>query len=249
MSTAVVTGASSGLGKEIARQLHAQGYDVTIVARSEAALQELASELTHVRILVADLATPDGIALVSAEVGNTDLLVNNAGFGSLGNVADLASGEMERMIAVNCVAVTTLTRAALPGMLARGRGAILNVASTAAFQPGPGMATYYASKAYVLSFTEAVAEEVRGTGVSVTAFCPGAFSSGFFATAHAESSRLAKYVPLPTSSKMATAALAAAKARKVVAIPGVMNKSGTWLVRFMPRMIVRRVVKFVQAQG
>jgi len=248
MSKALVTGASSGVGREMAIRLSRQGHDVVLVARNRDELTKLAESLTNASVVVADLATNEGLATVASELADVDILINNAGFGALGDVASLSAETMHDMIHVNCTAVTELTRACLPGMLARGRGNILNVASTAAFQPGPGMATYYASKAYVLSFTEALAEEVRGTGVRVTAFCPGAFESGFFATANAENSRLAKMMKLPTSAQMADAALSAMAKGRVVAIPGVTNKIGALSARWAPKVFTRRIVHYIQGE-
>ncbi len=249
MSKALVTGASSGVGREMAIRLSRQGHDVVLVARNREELTKLADTLTNASVVVADLATDEGVARVASELGDVDILINNAGFGALGDVATLSAKTMHDMIDVNCVAVTELTRACLPGMLERGRGNIVNVASTAAFQPGPGMATYYASKAYVLSFTEALAEEVRGSGVKITAFCPGAFESGFFSTAKAENSRLAKMMKLPTSSHMADAALSAMAKGRVVAIPGVTNKIGVVSARWAPKALTRRIVHFIQGEA
>jgi hypothetical protein len=153
----------------------------------------------------------------------------------------------EQMVEVNVVALTELTAHWLPGMVARGSGRVLNVASTAAFQPGPKMAVYYATKAYVLSLTEALAEELRGTGVTATAFCPGAFESGFQSVADMENSRLVRGRKLPTSKAMADAAIAAMDRGAAVAIPGVLNKAGAFAPRLAPRVVMRRAVAFIQS--
>ena len=192
MGRALVTGASSGLGLELAKLLDEQGHEVIVVARSAAALEALAATMSSPTIIAADLATADGRRTVTDAVGSVDILVNNAGFGECGPFAEIAEERSVSMVELNCEAVVSLTRSYLPGMLERGTGKVMNIASTAAFQPGPTMAVYYASKAFVLSFTEAIAEETRGSGVSVTAFCPGAFASGFQDAAHAGNTRLIK---------------------------------------------------------
>jgi hypothetical protein len=249
MGIALVTGASSGIGLEMAKILDSMGHRVVLVARSAPALEALAASLTDAMVVVADLGTPDGPSKVIAAVPDVDIVINNAGFGECGPVATSDAGRLLEMIQVNCSALTALTAAYLPAMLERGSGHILNVASTAGFQPGPTMAVYYATKAYVLSFTEAVAEEARGSGVGVTAFCPGAFTSGFQATAHAENTRLVKGRKLPTSQDMASAAIRAMERNKVVAIPGLANKLGALSPRISPRSLVRRVAGYIQAEA
>ena len=246
MGIAVVTGASSGLGRELAARLNARGHEVVLVARTAGALESLAGELTGSRVITADLSRPEGIAAVTGVVPEVDVLVNSAGFGDCGPFVAADQARAREMIDLNCGALTELTGAYLGGMVARHAGQILNVASTAAFQAGPEMAVYYATKAYVLSFSEAIAEEVRGTGVTVTAFCPGAFSSGFGAAAHAEETRLFKGRSLPTSAEMAEAALQALDRGRVVAIPGAANKIGAFMPRLTPRPVLRRAVHYVQ---
>jgi short-subunit dehydrogenase len=189
MATALVTGASSGIGLEIARLL-AKDYDLVLAARSADKLEQLASELGNARVVAVDLIDPDGSRKLIAEVPTVDVLVNNAGFAEYGPFAEANEQRLEDMIELNITALTRLSRAYLPGMLERGRGKIMNVASTASFQPGPLMAVYYATKAYVLSFSEALAEETRGSGVTVTALCPGPTTTNFQATANMEKSRL-----------------------------------------------------------
>jgi uncharacterized protein len=248
MPTAIVTGASSGLGLELSRALAAKGYELTLVARSADALEALASELGGARVVAADLARRRGVDAVVEAVAAADLLVNNAGFGEVGPFADADGRRSADMVRVNCEALVSLCAAYLPGMLERGSGQILNVASTAAFQPGPEMAVYYASKAFVLSFTEAIAEELRGTGVSATAFCPGAFASGFQEQAGLKNSRLVRGRNLPTSAAMAAEALKALERRDVVAVPGAVNKLGAFLPRITPRPVLRRAVQFIQQE-
>ena len=185
--TALITGASSGIGLELARIFASHRHDVVLVARTESKLRELARECeasgVRAHVIPADLSKAgaaqtvvDGVAALGLEI---DVLVNNAGLGRYGPFIDMAPGSELEMIQVNVVALTELTRRFLPAMVARRRGRILNVASTAAFLPGPLMAVYYATKAYVLSFSEAIANELEGTGVTVTAFCPGPVDSGF----------------------------------------------------------------------
>ncbi|HLN57107.1 MAG TPA: SDR family oxidoreductase, partial [Thermoanaerobaculia bacterium] len=185
---ALVTGASSGIGKELARLIAADGYDLVLVARRQERLEELARELSvahgvSARVIAADLADPDSpkriVEELEAERIAVDVLVNNAGFGIYGRLWNSDITRQLEIIQVNVVALTDLTGRLLPGMVSRKRGRIVNVASTAAFQPGPYQAVYYATKAYVLSFSEAIAEELKGTGVTVTALCPGPTTTEF----------------------------------------------------------------------
>ena len=180
--TALVTGASAGLGAGFARALAADGHDLILTARRGDRLNALAAELRaahgiRVEVIAADLARPGAAEALIAEIGKRGLavntLVNNAGFGALGPVAEADPAVLERMLDLNCRAVMTLSRLVLPGMIQMRRGAILNIASTAAFAPGPGMAVYYASKAFVLSFSQALHSEVRRHRVTVAALCPG----------------------------------------------------------------------------
>jgi uncharacterized protein len=246
MGTAVVTGASSGLGRELAQLLAARGERVVAVARSADAIAELAHSSSRIDGVVADLATVPGRDELADAVDVVDILVNNAGFGTSGPFVDTARDVSDRMVEVNVAALTDLTARWLPGMVARRAGRIVNVASTAAFQPGPMMAVYFASKAYVLSFTEAIAEELRDSGVTATAFCPGPFASGFQQVAGIEASRLAKG-RLPSSADMARACLAAMDRGVVVAVPGTRNKAGAFAPRLAPRALVRRMVHKVQS--
>lgn len=250
MTTALITGASSGIGLEIARLL-AKDHDVVLAARSAGALETLADELRTsghaVRVVSVDLVDPGGVAKLTAEVADVDILVNNAGFGDFGAFGDADPAKLEEMIALNVSALTRLARTYLPGMLERGNGRILNVASTAAFQPGPLMAVYYATKAYVLSFSEALAEETRGTGVTVTALCPGPTSSGFQAGAAMEQSKLVRGKKLPSSAQVAAYAVGAMQRGKVVAVQGARNKVLAGSIRFTPRAVIRRMVHKMQA--
>jgi short-subunit dehydrogenase len=188
---ALVTGASSGIGRELARELAGDGHDLVLTARREAAMQALAAELQNrgatVTVIPADLSRPGAAAGLARDLEANglivDVLINNAGLGGIGRLDRVDPVRIGEMLQVNIVALTELTRLLLPGMIARRRGRIMLVASTAGFMPGPGMAVYFASKAYVLSLGEALAQELRGTGVGVTTLCPGATATDFFAVA------------------------------------------------------------------
>src|SRR6267142_3603408 len=216
--TALITGASFGIGQELARIFAREGYSLVLVARSGDKLRQLAAELekangTRSLILASDLSAPGSAAYLHdqttrAEI-DVDVLVNNAGFGQFGLFAENDLEECLQQIQLNITTLTHLTRLYLPEMVARKSGRILNVASTAAFQPGPLMAVYYATKAYVLSLSEALAEETRGTGVTVTALCPGPTASGFQAGAAMEGSRLVRGRKLPTAASVARYGVAA----------------------------------------
>jgi short-subunit dehydrogenase len=240
MPSALVTGASSGIGLEIARIL-APDHDVTLAARSADKLDALAAEIGGARVVAVDLSEAAGPRKLVAELPAVDVLVNNAGFGDWGPFASASETRLDEMIELNVGALTRLARAYLPGMLERGSGRVMNVASTAAFQPGPLMAVYYATKAYVLSFSEALAEETRGSGVTVTALCPGPTASGFQAGAAMEDSRLVKGRKLPSAAEVAAYGVKAMNRGDVVAVPGLINKAMAASVRFSPRPVVRRV--------
>jgi uncharacterized protein len=241
MPSALVTGASSGIGLEIARIL-ATDHDVTLAARSADKLEALAAELGGARVVAVDLSEASGPRRLVAELPGVDVLVNNAGVGAWGPFDSAAETKLDEMIELNVGALTRLARAYLPGMIERGNGRIMNVASTAAFQPGPLMAVYYATKAYVLSFSEALAEETRGRGVTVTALCPGPTASGFQAGAAMEDSRLVKGRKLPSAAEIATYGVKAMQRGDVVAVPGFVNKALAASVRWSPRPVIRRVV-------
>jgi len=197
---ALVTGASSGIGAAFATRLARDRYDLTVVARSRPRLDELATRLRAqgavVDVLVADLCHPAGVAATIAAIESEplDLLVNNAGFGTVGAYAELDAEREEAEVRLNVVALMRLTRAALPAMVARGAGAIVNVSSVAAFQPAPFNATYGATKAWVNSFTEAIAEELRDSGVRIQALCPGFTRTEFQSRAGIDVSSLPSFV-------------------------------------------------------
>ena len=190
---ALVTGASSGIGRELARVLAAQGYDLVIVARRYERLTELASELspqhgTAVRLIKADLCDPSAPDRIMAELDQAnlpiDVLINDAGLGRTDSFAQMAWPDIESQISVNIIALTHLTRLLLPGMISRKHGRILNVGSIAGYLPGPGMAIYYATKAFVFSLSEALWQETHGTGVTVAVLCPGLTHTEFHQQAH-----------------------------------------------------------------
>lgn len=255
--TAVVTGASAGIGRELARALAAEGHDLVLVARSRERLEALAEELVEAhgvsaRALPADLAeegAPAAVARrVEAEEGRpVDTLVNNAGLGTYGPFADTPLEETLTVVRVNVTALTGLTRLFLPGLIERGRGRILNVASTAAFQPGPGMAVYYATKAYVLHFSEALATELRNTGVTVTCLCPGPTKTEFQARAEMEASGIARDAWLMDAADVARAGIRGMLRGKRLVLPGLVNKLGAFATRLAPRGAVARIVAAVQA--
>jgi short-subunit dehydrogenase len=247
-AVALVTGASMGIGRALATRLAAAHRDVVLVARSEDKLRALASELearhgVTAHVIACDLGTPEGIERVVDEVRGADLevewLVNNAGFGTNGRFWEL---ELERELAqirLNCEALVALTGRCLPGMVARGRGRVLNVASAAGFQPGPYMATYYATKAFVLSWSEAVGEELRGTGVTMTTHCPGPVATDFIATAGIASASFVREAV--GAEQIADHAFAAMERGAAVVVPGMGPWLKAWSVRFAPRGVVRRV--------
>ena len=252
--TVLITGASAGIGLELARVFAADGCGLVLVARREDKLQELAGRLqgehgVEVRVLPADLAdrgAPQAIFdHLTAEGVAVDVVVNNAGFGAIGPVAALPVERQVDMVQVNVAALVHLTRLFLPGMLQRGRGGVLNVASTAAFQPGPYMAVYYATKAFVLSFSAALAEELRGKPVRVSCLCPGPTYTEFGRVAGAEHVRLFKFGAMDARS-VAEAGYRGFRRGRLVVIPGVTNRTGTVFARFLPGTVVRKFVVWLQ---
>ena len=254
--TALITGASSGIGLELARIFAREKQDLVLVARSGDKLHQLAEELKkeyiNVTVLVADLAdvkAADNIyrTLQQRNIA-VDFIVNNAGFGDFGFFIESDWEKTERMINVNISALTYLTRLFMPAMVKNGFGRIMNVASTAAFQPGPTMSVYYATKAYVLHFSEAIGNELEGTGVKVTALCPGATQSGFQSVAGMEESKLVKGRKLPSSREVAEYGYKAMMKGKAVAIPGVLNYLMAQAPRFTPRSWVVKVARKIQEE-
>lgn len=253
--TVLITGASSGIGRELARLFAADGARLVLVARSEDRLRELAGELAAtyagtVQVVPADLRRPASPAEIVEALAqrhiDVDVLVNSAGFGAHGSVAELGADRQAEMIEVNAAALTRLTALLLPGMLERHRGAILNVASTAAFQPGPNQAVYCATKAYVLSFTEALAEEVRGSAVRVCCLAPGATDTGFASQADMAGTRLFRWGVMD-AARVARAGHDGLRQGKGLVIPGTRNRILAFAVRLSPRPVVTRVSAYLQA--
>jgi short-subunit dehydrogenase len=240
----LITGASAGLGAEFARQLSKRGQRLVLAARRKDRLDALAAEVGNARTVEIDLSEPGAAARLVANVeaaGETiETLINNAGFGLRGRFANLDAAREREMIDLNCGALTDLCRAVVPGMIERRRGAILNVASTAAFQPGPKMAVYFATKAYVLSFTEALHEELRPHGIKVSALCPGPTRTEFGDVAGIAS--LGSFDRLSMdAAPVVRAGIEGLNANRAVVIPGATNKVGVWSTRFAPRSVVRKI--------
>jgi short-subunit dehydrogenase len=248
--TALITGASAGLGSQFAWLFAADGHDVVLVARRRDKLDVLVGEIAKkhgVRAfaLAEDLTDPGAPERIVGELGRRGLeiefLVNNAGFGSTGAFAGLDAKRELDMVHVNVTAVVHLTRLLVPAMVARGSGRVLNMGSTAGFQPGPFMAVYYASKAFVNSFTEALAVELHGTGVTATVSCPGATATEFAQVAGNDKSRLFQLGAMGARD-VAAHAYRAMMRGDVMAIPGMKNKLGLQSLRFAPRSALRRFV-------
>ena len=241
---ALITGASAGLGVAFARQLSSKGHRLVLAARRRDRLDALVAELGNARAIEIDLSEPGATAALMSDLreagDQVDLLVNNAGLGLRGPFAELDAARQREMIDLNCGALTELCRAVAPAMLERRSGAILNVASTAAFQPGPWMAVYFATKAYVLSFTEALHEELKPHGVKVSALCPGPTRTEFGAVAGIQS--LGQFDRLSMEAgPVVRAGLEGLENNRAVVIPGTTNRIGAWSTRFAPRSFVRRV--------
>jgi uncharacterized protein len=253
MSTVLITGASGGIGYELAKLFARDHHNLVLVARSADKLAQIATELqAHgitVKTIALDLATPLAPKFLFDQLQRegmiVDVLINNAGFGVFGEFAQAPEQEILGQIDLNIRALTELTRIFLPAMVKRRSGRIMNVASTAAFQPGPLMAVYYATKAYVLSFSEAVANELRHSGVTVTCFCPGATHTDFAKRAGMENSRLFKQIGAMSAEKVALDGYRAVMEGRTLAISGVHN----WVVvqsnRFAPRKMATAVSRWV----
>jgi short-subunit dehydrogenase len=241
---ALVTGASAGLGEEFARQLSKRGHRLVLAARRKERLDELAKELGNARAIAIDLSKKDAAAKLLAELEANgeivDLLVNNAGFGLIGRFAELDAKRQRQMIDLNVGTLTDLCRAVAPRMIARKSGGILNVASTAGFQPGPKMAVYFATKAFVLSLSEALHEELKGHGVKVTCLCPGPTRTEFGEVAGFGGNGLFDRVAME-SPEVVKAGLDGLDRNKAVVVPGLVNKLGASSTRFAPRSVVRKI--------
>jgi len=250
MPSALITGASSGIGLELARVFAREGYRLVLVARNQKRLEEIVQELrpTEAQVIAVDLSLPDAPAAILGKVPKVDVLVNNAGFGAFGKFAEKTLAEELNMMQLNMTALVSLTRLYLPGMISAGNGKIMNVASTAAFQPGPLMAIYFATKAFVLSFSEAIANELEGTGVTVTALCPGPTASDFQERAKMQNSGLVKGRKMMDARTVAEIGYRGLVAGKTIVIPGLGNKLMTQSLRLSPRKIVTKMVRRMQEE-
>jgi short-subunit dehydrogenase len=239
---ALVTGASSGIGADLARELAKDGHDLVLSARSLAPMQALAADLeahgANSTVIPADLGRPGGalelVNAIEARGLQVDVLVNNAGLGAIGRFDQMDAQRISDVLQVNVVALTELTRLLLPGMIGRARGKVLLVGSTASFQPGPRMAVYFATKAYVLSFGEALAYELRATGITVTTLCPGATATNFFKTAGANDIALG---PTMSAADVARLGYRAMKAGRRVVVAGLLNRILAVAARLAPHSI------------
>jgi hypothetical protein len=255
MSTVLITGASGGIGYELAKLFARDHHNLVLVARSADKLAQVASELQGhggtVKTFALDLAAPPAPKFLFDQLAGTpiDILVNNAGFGAFGDFAQMPEEDILGQIQLNITALTQFTRLFLPPMVERRSGRIMNVASTAAFQPGPLMAVYYATKAYVLSFSEAIANELRHSGVTVTCFCPGATHTGFAKRAGNDKSRLFKQLGAMDADKVALDGYRALMEGRTLAISGMHN----WLVaqstRFVPRKVVTAISRWISEKA
>lgn len=252
--TVLITGASSGIGLELARLFAADKSHLVLVARNAAKLEQLAQELrkqhgVDVHVVIQDLADPRAASIINGWLDDRqiaiDTLVNNAGFGAIGRFLELPLDRQLEMIQVNVTALVHLTRLLLPGMIERRRGAILNVGSTAGFQPGPYHAIYFATKAFVVSFTEALAEELARTPIKVTCLAPGITATGFTQAAQADDTILFRSSMMDAAT-VARAGYRGLRAGKLLIVPGVSNKLGIFANRVFPRIVVRKFVKAIQ---
>jgi uncharacterized protein len=244
--TVLITGASSGIGYELAKLFARDHHDLVLVARSADKLAQVSNELqshgVSLKTIALDLAPQPAPKFIFDQLKleniSIDILINNAGYGALGEFAQMPEQEILGQIELNIIALTQLTRLFLPPMVARRSGRIMNVASTAGFQPGPLMAVYYATKAYVISFSEAIANELRETGVTVTCFCPGATHTGFAKRAGNDKSRLFKQLGAMPADRVALDGYRALMQGRILAISGTRN----WLVAQSTRFASRKLV-------
>ncbi len=252
--TVLITGASAGIGLEFARLFAADGAALILVARRTEKLEDLATELRKqhgvaVQVMGSDLSRPEApreiFEVLKAEGRCVDVLVNNAGFGARGRFAELDTDRQAAMVQVNVMAPTLLSRLFLPGMLERRRGGILNVASTAAFQPGPYMSVYYATKAYLLSFSEALVEEVRGRGVTISCLAPGPTITEFGDVADMSSTKMFRMYAM-SGAAVARAGYDGFRRGKVLVIPGALNRLGAFSTRLVPLSAARKVAGWLQ---
>jgi len=253
--TVLVTGASSGIGRELSIIFAREGYDLVLVARDGARLNELAEQLQQqfsstCWVISQDLSQAESAERLVKEINeksiHIDVLVNNAGFSVYGELVSLKSQDVIEMIQVNITALTSLTRLLLPAMLERKHGKILNLASTGSFVPGPFSAVYCASKAYILSFTEAIAEELKGTGVTATALCPGATQTEFAQRANMEDTRLFKSGVMDARIVAEIGYQAMIKG-KTMKIAGTVNNTMIFFLRLTPRVHASKIAKIIMS--
>lgn len=256
-NTALITGASGGIGYEFAKIAASKGYNLVLVARSKEKLEKLRDELKEkypikIWIFEHDLSNPDTLPELVEEIDNLSLeiiiLINNAGFGDYGKYLETSRGKELQMINLNVYALTYLTKIFYRRMVHAGNGKILNVASIASFFPGPYMAVYYATKAYVLSLTEALSAEARGTGVTITALCPGPTNSNFLNNASVSNQSAVKlFLSLPNADVVAKYGFGAMMRGQTIAIHGIKNKLIVFLINFIPRKLVALLNKWYQS--
>lgn len=253
--TAMITGGSAGIGYELAKQFGAHGHDLVIVARQRDKLEAAAGKLegkfgVKVTTISSDLADPDSpqrlFDALTSEGIDVDFLVNNAGFGLGGDFSDTDIVRELDMIQVNIASLVHLTKLFIPAMIKRKEGRIMNVASIAGFQPGPLMSIYYATKAFVLSFSQAIDEELRNTGVTVTCLCPGATATNFADTAEISNSRLFTQIGVADAEDIARFGYSAMMKGKRIAIPGMRNKLMVQVERIAPRALVTSLARKIQ---
>ena len=253
--TALITGASSGIGLELAKLFAQSGRNLILVARSKDKLEKLRTDLVeqhnvHIEVIVADLAEIDAAVSLVDEINSrklvVDILVNNAGFGELGQFGEISLERQMNMVRLNVVTVVQLSRLLLPEMLKRKNGGILNVGSTAAFQPGPNMAVYYATKAFVLSFSEAIHEELRESNIKVVCLSPGPTKTGFGEDSGMSATKVFTSNAMDSES-VAKAGFDAYESNRAIVIPGFKNKFGAFLTRLVPRSLTRKLVKGLQS--
>lgn len=250
----LITGASSGIGLELAKLAAADGHDLVLVARRKDKLAEVKKELeakhgVTIHVLAVDLSDPTTAERIVRELIkqklDVDILINNAGFGVVGDFSETDWAKEQSMLQVNMLALTELTKLLLPAMLERKQGRILNVSSTAAFVPGPGMALYYATKAYVQSFSEALAEELAGKGVTITALCPGPTQTEFAQTAGITSTTLFRS-GIPTAASVASDGYRAMLRGQRIVISGFGNQLNRFFARLLPSWLITRIVRHLQ---
>lgn len=255
---ALVTGASAGIGAALAREAANDGHDLVLVARRRGSMEALAAEFestgAEVTVIPADLGTAGAAAALMETIEqrglSIDTLINNAGVGDAGRFDQEPPERILSMLQVNVVALTELTRLVLPQMVARKRGRVMLLGSTAAFQPGPGMAVYYATKSYVLSFGRAIGHELRGTGVTVTTVCPGPTTSEFAQAAHMQSVALFEGpIPVMTAAEVARQGYAALKAGRPEIVTGLVNRIMAMSTRFTPTAMLLMIAGHLNGPG